>query len=731
MKPVYKRDAAEDYFKRNFNYTNDIAELLGREWLAEPRYTIFQKWSYGYRFNFIAGLTGQQIDLFTMSGELLAANISEVYPEKVSTALSDIVITVRAGGKWMWFYEGDFYNTKSKVYHRSPEYDRLNIIRDTVVTSFSLITAKEGEQARYNVLGHKQAELTAYEFKQPKHQALSETSLFASVEIKQETEKQVAVSKPEKSADEELSSRQLKKLEKQKQEEKEQARLEQEKRDAAFEALKAKVEASRVNVEEADEKSSVVVKNEEQLAEKPVKDTINITALKKLSEELSVLADADRADVKEETIGDIKNEKEQVAQTSKLEAEAKDVAAEKQKEIEKLRAQIEAQEKARKEAEQKAAAEKARVAELEKARQQAEAKAKAEQAEKEAREKEIQLLKAQLAEEKNARLQSEEQMAIETQRLLDEEKERAEAKAREKVWDELQKKAEQEQERKAIEQKQKFETEQKAENERLRIETEKQLKAAAEKLKTERLRKEDEERNAEVAKLLKEKEDQAKLEKAKRQEEEKARIAAEEKAEAERKEKERIIQELKKLKEAEEREKAEAVAETNRLADEEKVRLAAEAAKEQLKKEEQERKSAELKTTKETEQKTPATGEMLTDRNVIMQKILERDKLLKYVVYKEKDLFGLMSVEGKVLIYPVMKSMQIVHPTNPELKYKSVNASIEFEFSGQIFHIMKSDFDGPENLGRHVVKCTDCKSGFKSVQLLWEKGKYVLKSDLN
>ena len=623
FKPVYDKQLAIAFFKRNFHYNNRIDTLMNNDWLVPPLYTKFERWSYGPRFQFMVGIRGKKKDLFTLSGELLARDFTQLHPEKISDKQRGIIISMRAAGKWKWFYEGDFYNSNTTVYYQSEEFDKLEIVRDTVLSVYNFMTEKQGSTRQFNEVGHEFSGEVVYAFK-PEPPAEQEEKEVAALEKKTEAGKETAA------AELQVMARNNEQLMQQLKEEKE--KLEAEKK--AMEEVKRAAEA---------EKAKIIAELKTKAAEE-IKAAV-AKALKEAEEAREKEKKADEA-TRYKAIED------QVRLTSAIEI------AEANKEIELLKASLETEKKARIAAEQKAAEaeEKARAAAGQQAAEENKRIAEAEK-EKAEREQKIASLYALKEAEEQARIAAEQEAMEEAKRLAEMEK----------------------------------------------------AKAAAE----EKARVEEEEKNA-ALKALKE------------MEAEKARSAAEEKARAEEL---RKIAELNALKEAEE--KARIAAELKKAKAEQEIKAAvSKALKEAEEAKEKARIAAEAKAKAENEKSLPVkkvdtvrAPELIEDRNIIFRKILDRDKLKTYTVYAEKNLFGLKSAEGKVLIYPVMKSIHITTPSNVELKITTTYAAIELVGEGLTLKITDPDFAGPESLGTHTVKCASCSGGSKTAEIRWNKGK--------
>ncbi|MGE0637695.1 MAG: hypothetical protein AB7P01_14720 [Bacteroidia bacterium] len=637
FKQVYERALAVNYLKRNFHYNTRVDTLVKNTWLALPFYDKFERWSYGPRFQFIVGTRGNKVDVFTLSGEILGSNVTEFLPEKVNLEKSDVVMTLKTGSQWKWYYEGDFYNKNTTIYYNSPVFDKLEIIRDTVVQNFQFATEVQGVKQRYNLVGHElSGNVLAVETKQPVKEE-EKPQVLAVVEKKQEAKPETVVKAVEPLAVKEtpaLATAQ-----------------------AEIAALKKQLEAEQKARAAAEQKAAEQTKRAEQAEQAKA-----AAELKAKNEEQEKLA---AQNALREALDKAKAANEQL---TSAEAEQK---AKKETEIKA------AVEKALKEAEQQAkSAMDAAAAEAQKAKQEAElAKANAE---KERKEKAAAELKAKQEAEANA---AAEQQA----------KEEAEAKKVEAV-------------KLAVEKALK-EAELKAQQQSAAEKKAKEDELARTKAEAEKKAKQEAELKAKEAAELKAKQE-AEL-KAKEQELAKANAEAEKKSreEAEVKKAEEIKRAVENaLKEAQEKERIIAQQKANEEA------VAAE------------------KQNQVTLKKAVAEnfGEIIQDRNIVMQKILVRDKMLTYEFYKENNLYGLKNAEGKVLIHPVMKNINIIYPSNPELKYGNINAAIEFELDGTIFRITNPDFAGPENLGSHAIKCTTCSSGFKSVEVKWDaaKGRY-------
>ncbi len=412
FKPVYERSLAISYLKRNFHYNNRVDTLVNNNWLALPFYDKFERWSYGARFQFIAGIRNDKVDIFTVSGEILGSNVTEFSPEKINKERSDRVISMKTSNKWKWYYEGDFYNSNVTIYFQSPSFDKLEIQRDTSLASFNFTTEIQDVLQCYNVVGHELSGNVVDE-NLPAEEVIEEEKSISQVQETAELQKEINTVQPE--------------------------------------AVVSKTEISTANSEAA------------------IQFRIQAAVTKALKE-------ADDA----------------------------------------------------------------------------------------------------------------------------------------------------------------------CERERLLIET--RLKALADK---------------EIIAL---------------------------KAELEKEIKARVTAELK------------AIAEAKRADEAEKEKLIA-----VMKEENASSVDKEI---------AADTAQTLQDRNIIMQKIMERDKMQTYVFFKEKNLSGVKSADGNVLIYPVMKNIKITLPSNRELRYVSVFATIEFEMDGKWFSITKADFGGPEK-----IICSDGKT------FIWNKSK--------
>lgn len=639
FKEVYDRTLAVNYLKRNFHYNNRVDTLIKNSWLALPFYDKFERWSYGPRFQFMAGTRGKKVDMFTISGELLATDVSEFLPEKINMEKRDVVLTMKTGNEWKWYYEGDFYNKNTTIYYQSPAFDKLEIIRDTIVAEFNFITEKQGVNQRYNVVGHElsgnvlalnnpvksvpekeQQPLQQTEIKVVQQETVTpKATTVNAAEQKAATEAEVkaAVAKALKEVND-AHVKELKSAE---------AKLKAE-ADKEIAALKAQLEVEQKARITAETKATKVQKEGDLKSETDkeigaLKTQLQAEQNARVSAELKALAEAKRADAAEAKFK--KEEEEKNAALAKLrealeQAKAKAAQAtaseqdrtDREAEIKNAVAQAlkESEEKERKATEQRAQEEAKRTAEIEKAKQAAEAKAKAEE------------------EQKNNAIKA-----------LKESEEKA-----------------------------KLVAEQKAKAE--------QAATAAAKAKAE-----------EDQKLKKEAEIKAAVEKALKEAAEKERLAAEQKEE-----------------------------EVIRIA-EAKAKAELAAAKAQPVEKSKEEQPAAVAPTQQPE------GELIQDKNIIMKKIMIRDKLMSYTVFSENNLFGLKSADGTIRIYPAMKSMHITEPSNKELKYVSINAAIEFEMDGVILRITNPDFEGPDNLGTYAVKCATCSSGFKNAVLRWNKSK--------
>lgn len=634
FKEVYERKLAVNYLKRNYHYNTRVDTLVNNTWLALPFYDKFERWSYGPRFQFIVGTRKDKVDFFTLSGEILGSNVTEFLPEKVNIEKSDVVMTLKTGTQWKWFYEGDFYNKNTTIYYNSPVFDKLEIIRDTVVQNFQFATEVQGVKQRYNLVGHElSGNVLAVETKQQtKVEAKSEA--LAVVEKKPEIKSEPVVKAVEQVAVKETQALAL--------------------AQAEISALKKQLEA-------------------EQKA--------RITAEQKVTEQIKRAEQAEQAKAAAELKA--KNEEQEKLSAQKALREA----LEKAKAADQQLTSAEAEQKAKKEAEVKAAVEKA----LKEAEQQTKLAVEAAEAEAQKAKQEAELAKA------NAEQQRKEKAAAEL-------------------------KAKQEAEAKAIAEKQAKEEAEAKKAEAVKLAVEKALKEA--ELKAQQ----------EAAAEKKAKEDE--LTRAKAEAEKKAKMEAELKAKEEAQLKAQQ-EEKQKLKEQElAKANAEAAKKAKEEAEEKKAAEIKAAVENALKEaQEKERIAAQQKANEESvaaEKQNQETlkkavvenfGEIIQDRNIVMQKILVRDKMLTYEFYKENNFYGLKNAEGKVLIYPVMKNINILYPSNPELKYSNINAAIEFELDGMLFRITNPDFDGPENLGNHAIKCTTCSSGFNSVEVKWNAAK--------
>jgi hypothetical protein len=602
FKDIYEKTLAINYLKRNFHYNTRVDTLLNSNWLALPLYDKFERWSYGPRFQYMVGIRGANVDMFTLSGEILGSNVTEFLPEKVNLEKSDVVLTLKTGNQWKWYYEGDFYNKNTTIYFSSPAFDKLEVLRDTVLQNFHFITEVKGVKKRFNVVGH---ELSGNEaaYNKPVEQ-------YVKAEKKSEVQKEIKTVHPE--VVEEIAAKQETEL-----------KAKKETEFAASKALKETEEKKRIAAEES----------------------------KRIAEEAQAKAKAEEEKKKAET-----------------------------------KALKEAEEKARIAAEQKTIEEAKQKAAVEEARRNAEANLKADVAAKEIAE-----LKAKLAAEEKAR------QTAELKAKLEEEEKNTALKALKEA------------EQKAVSM-----SEQKAAEEAEKQAALKALKEAEENAIEEAKKKAAEEAKhaAELAaqKAKKEADIKAAVSKALRETEEKDRLAAEQKAK----------DELKLLAEAEKaRKEAEVKAAVEKTLKEvqEKERLAAEQHQKEeamrIAETEQAKLAAELKAVKvvvperQIEKESP---ELLQDRNIIMQKIIDRDKMTSYVIFKEKELFGLKSEDGKVLIYPVLRDIKVTSPSNPELKHVNTFATIEINLNGQAYKIIQSDFGGPDKL-----TCRDGKT------LVWNK----------
>jgi len=617
FKQVYERALAINYLKRNFHYNTRVDTLVNNTWLALPFYDKFERWNYGPRFQFIVGTRGAKVDVFTLSGEILGSNVTEFLPEKVNLEKSDIVLTLKTGNQWKWFYEGDFYNKNTTIYYNSPAFDKLEIIRDTVVQNFQFVTEVRGVKQRYNLVGHElSGNVLAVETKQQTKEE-AKPQVLAAIEKKQESKSEPVVKAIEPLAVKETQAlaaaqAEIAALKKQLEAEQkarvaaEQKAAEQTKRAEQAEHAKAAAELKAKNEEE-----------EKLAAQKALREALD--KAKAVNEQLTSAEAEQKARKEAEVKAAVEKALKESEQQTKLAVEAAAQKAKQEAELAKANAEQERKEKAAAElkAKQEAEANKSEAVKLavEKALKEAELNAQQEAAaEKKAKEGELARTKAEA--EKKAKME-------------------AELKAKE----EAQLKAKQEQEQK--------------------IKNQEIAKANAEAAK----------KAKEEADVKKAAEIKAALENALKEAQEKERIAAQQKANEE--------------------------------------AIAAE------------------KQNQETLKKAVAEnfGEIIQDRNLVMQKILVRDKMLTYEFYKENNFYGLKNAEGKVLIYPVMKNINIVYPSNPELKYSNINAAIEFELDGMLFRITNPDFEGPENLGNHAIKCTTCSSGFKSVEVKWNAAK--------
>lgn len=634
FKEVYESKLAVTYLKRNYHYNNRVDTLVNNTWLVLPFYDKFERWSYGPRFQFIVGTRKDKVDFFTLSGEILGSNVTEFLPEKVNLEKSDIVMTLKTGSQWKWYFEGDFYNKNTTIYYSSPLFDKMEIKRDTVVPDFQFVTEVKGVQQRYNLVGHElSGNLLAVETKQQIKEEIK-PQVLAVVEKKTEpkTEPVVKVIDPDALKETQaLASAQ-----------------------AEIAALKKQLDAEQKAREAEEQKTTQQTKRAEKAEQE------------KAAAELKA-----------------KNEEQEKLAVQKSLKEA----LEKAKVTNEQLASAEVNQKAKKEAEEKAAVEKARR----EAEQQSKLAVEAAEAEAQKAKQEAELAKA-----------------------------KAEHDRKEKAAAEL--KAKQEAEAKAIAEKQAKEEAESKKAEAIKLAVEKALKEAELKAQQEAAA-EKKAKEDELTRSNAEAEKQMKIENEQKQKEE-AQLKAKEEQEQKAKEQELAkanAEAAKKLKEDAEAKKAAEIklAVENALKEaQEKERLAAQ------KKANEEAVAAE-KQNQATLKKAVAEnfGEIIQDRNIIMQKILLRDKMLTYEFFKENNFYGLRNAEGKVLIYPVMKNINIVYPSNPELKYSNINAAIEFELDGMLFRIINPDFSGPENLGNHAIKCTTCNSGFKSVEVKWSNAK--------
>lgn len=638
FKEVYERKLAVNYLKRNYHYNTRVDTLVNNTWLALPFYDKFERWSYGPRFQFIVGTRKDKVDFFTLSGEILGSNVTEFLPEKVNIEKSDVVMTLKTGNQWKWFYEGDFYNKNTTIYYNSAAFDKLEIIRDTVVQNFQFATEVQGVKQRYNLVGHElSGNVLALETKQPVKED-EKPQILAVVEKKQESKPEPAVKAIEPLVANETQTLVL--------------------AQAEIAALKKQLEAEQKARIAAEQKVTEQTKRAER-------------------------AEQEKAAAEQKA----KNEEQEKLSAQKALREALDKAKAANEQL----TSAEAKQKAKNEADVKAAVDKA----LKEAEQQTKLAVEAAASEAQKAKQEAELAKSN-----------------------------AEAERKEKATAEL--KAKQEAEAKAIAEKQAKAEEEAKKAEAVKLAVEKALKEA--ELKTQQKAAAEKKANEdELARTKAEAENKAKMQ-AELKEKEAAQLKAQQEQEQKLKE-----QELAKAN-AESAKKAKEEAEVKKAAE---IKLAVENALKEA--QEKERIAAQQKANEEAvaaEKQNQETlkkavvenfGEIVQDRNIVMQKILVRDKMLTYEFYKENNFYGLKNAEGKVLIYPVMKNINIVYPSNPELKYSNINAAIEFELDGMIFRITNPDFDGPENLGTHAIKCTNCSGGYKSIEVKWNaaKGKYI------
>lgn len=608
FKEVYDRALAINYLKRNYHYNTRVDTLVKNAWLALPLYDKFERWSYGPRFQFIVGTRKDKVDFFTLSGEILGSNVSDFLPEKVNLEKSDVVMTLKTGNKWKWYYEGDFYNKNTTIYFNSPEFDKMEIVRDTLLANFNFITEVHGVKQRYNVVGHElSGNVLAVATKpQPKEEVKPKTPAVA--DKKTETK---SIAKPEET----------------------------------FTANETQALLSSAQAE--------IVLLKKQLQEE---QKARIAAEQKAAEQTKRAEQAEQAKAAAEAKA--KNEEQEKLSAQKALREA----LEKAKAADQQLTSAEAEQKAKKEAEIKAAVEKA----LKQADEQSKLAVEAAASEAQKAKQEAELAKA------NAEKERKEKAAAELKA-----KQEAEAKVA------AEKKIKEEEEAK------------KAEAVKLAVEKalkEAELKAQQEAAAAQLKAKEDAEKQKRIAELEAQAaaKKTAEQEKIKREEEQKAAFA-------------------KALQEAEEKARTEA-----RLKAEAEAAHFAEVEKKKILNEVKQEKAPEIL------QQNSDTA-VLQDRNVIMQKIMARDKMLTYSFFKEKELFGLKSEEGNVLIYPAFQNIKTTTPSNKELKLVNVHSVITLQLDGKVYTISEYEFGGPEKL--------HCDGGF---MLVWSKGsgRYVVANSL-
>lgn len=736
LKPVYERKFAIEYFTKNFHYNNRLDTLLDNPWFVPPLYQKFEKWTFSLTNHFVAGVRNNVSDLFTLSGEMLAKDVKKLNVYRAGEENNHIVITVKTRDKWKWFYEGDFYNTETRIYFASPEYDELEVIFDPDNNIINFHAGNKEKKWLFNSIGHKISDDKLYDYKyvqktEEERKAAAAEALKADEErrlaLKLAEEKRIAA---EKKAEEERKSlaaaiakaeeerKALAAAIKAEEERKSFAQAEAKRENELLAELKRRREEAEAETRKAEEKKKAVMeeaKRESELLAELKRKREEAATMKTEEEKRAATAAAAAAMAEEkrraEELAKAKAEEEKL---TALAAVAK--AEEKRRAEELARAKAEEERLAaavKEEAERNAAAakaqeEKRKAEELAKIRTEEERKAAAERAAEEERKK--QLLE-KLAEEEKKRIAllqaAEEERKQNALAREKEEKRLAELKA------ETERKAAEEAKRKA-EEVAKQEAMMLAELKRKREESEAKAVAEARAKEEEKRKQEEAELQKRMEEILRQKE-QERLAEEKRKEDERKALAS--KQEEKTKPTSEIKTEIKSHQAIKEPEQKPETLKRNlamEIAREERYVAKAEDTKLLI--------PAEKSTPENIKNTTPetktnlvseATGEKKKSANTVsdnaillpapvgikqmtlQQKIDERNKLLNYTFFKQNESYGLKTISGTVMIHPAMNHINITYPSNSELESSWIYASITFKLNGKEYEIIESDFGGP------------------------------------